>query len=130
MKLGIMSGAYSLTSEITVDDILLLKQYEPNSLCIKNDKGDVKFAIGYADGCPCVSKFGITFGTKSLTDGKASVTELLSPDLDTAEKAKDYVAEKFGGIVAYLDELERSVPAAAEAIRDKKQELINSITVA
>lgn len=130
MKLKIMSGAYSLNSEISVDDIVLLKKYNPDSLCIKDDEGNVKFAIGYSEGHPCVSTFGVTFGTKSLTNGKASVTEILPLDLDTVEKAKDYLAEKFGGVVAYLEALEASIPNVARFIREQKQTLIDSITVA
>lgn len=130
MKLGIMSGAFHLTSEITVEDILLLKKYNPDALCIKGDDGNIKFAIGYTEGRSCVAGFGVTFGAKSLSDGKASVTGLLPTNLDTTEKAKDYVAETFGGVVAYLEELECTVPRAARDVRDKKQSLINSITVA
>lgn len=130
MKLSIMSGAYTLNSELTVEDIVLLKKYNPDALTIKDEDGNVKFAVGYSEGKPSIAPFGVTFGMKSFNDGKASITETLPTTLDTAEKAKEYVAEKFGGVVAYLETLESTIPEAAKVIKDKRKALIDSITVA
>lgn len=130
MKLVVMTGAYSLTSELKVEDIALLKKYNPDALTIKDEEDNVKFAVGYSEGKPSIASFGVTFGSKSFTDGKATITETLPSTLDNADKAKEYIAEKFGAVIAYLKKLEESVPAAAAAIKEQKKALIDSITVA
>ncbi len=130
MKLTVMTGAYSLTSDIKVEDILLLKKYNPDALVIKDDEDNVKFAVSYSEGNPCVASFGVTFGSKSFTDGKASITETLPTSLSDVDNAKEYVAEKFGAVIAYLRALELTVPEDASAIREQKKALIDSITVA
>lgn len=130
MKLTLMTGAYSLTSDLKVEDIALLKKYNPDALTIKDEEDNVKFAVGYSEGKPSIAPFGVTFGTKSITDGKASITETLPASLDNVDKAKEYVAEKFGAVIAYLRTLEQSIPAAAAEIRETKKALIDSITVA
>lgn len=130
MKLSLMSGAYTLNSELTVDDITLLKKYNPDALSIKDGDGNTVFGVGYSEGNPSIAPFGVTFGMKSFEGNKASITETIPPTLDTVEKAKEYVAEKFGGVVAYLEALEETIPVAAQAIRDTRQALIDSITVA
>lgn len=129
MKISIISGAYSLTSELKVEDIVLLKKYNPDALSIKDEDGNTKFAIGYSEGKPSVSSFGITFGSKSFEGGKASLTKSLPANMSDAATAKDYVAEEFGAVVAYLKQLEESVPEAVKKIKDDKKAIVDSITV-
>lgn len=131
MKLTITADAYALTSEIKVKDIELLKKYNPSALQIKDEEGNTKFAVSYAEGKPCVAEFGITFGGKTRDDnGYATITGTIPSNLTTAEAAKDFVAEKFGGVVAYLKQLEESVANAAKAVADERKKLVESITVA
>jgi len=131
MKLTIIAGAYALTSDVKVEDIQLLTKYKPDALKIKDEDGNDKFSVGYTQGKPAVSSFGITFGGKNFQDGKATITKNL-PDAvsDNVEKAKEFVAEQFGAIIAYLKQLEETIPAAAKAIRDDKKALVDSITLA
>lgn len=128
MKLTIMTGAYALVSDIKVEDIVLLKKYNPEALKIKDKDGNEQFAIGYNEGHPSVAPFGVTFGAKNLADGKATITKTL-PAFDSTEKAKEYVAEEFGAVVAYLKQLEATVPDEAKKVRDERKALIDGITV-
>lgn len=131
MKLTITADAYSLTSEISVADIELLSKYNPDALRIKDKDGNEKFAISYVEGKPCTSDFGITFGGRTRDEaGKATVTDIIPSSIKDAAAAKNFVAEKFGSTVAYLKQLETSVPREAKKIADERKALVESITLA
>lgn len=129
MKLTVMPGSYSLSSDIKVEDIVLLEKHNPDALAIKDDDGNTKFAIGYVQGRPNIKSFGITFGATSFTDGKATITESLPGSFDDVAKAKEYVVEKVGAVVQYLQKLEQTVPVAANAVRAEKRALMDSIVI-
>ncbi|MCX4312774.1 MAG: hypothetical protein OSJ83_02775 [Clostridia bacterium] len=133
MKLTITGDAYALTSTIKVSDIALLKKYNPAALTIV-DKETKKtlFGVDYIEGKPSVAPFGVTFsgeGRGEGAEGCATITKMLPPHLNTDE-AKKFVAEEFGGVIAYLEQLEKSVSEAAKAVADKRKKLVDSITVA
>lgn len=131
MKLTITADAYALTSDIKVKDIELLKKYNPDALQIKDEEGNTKFAVSYSEGKPSVAAFGVTFGGKTRDEnGYATITGTIPSDLKTTEAAKDFVAEKFGGVVAYLREIERTITSAADKVMTTRKELADSITVA
>ena len=113
MKLTITGDAYALTSTIKVSDIALLKKYNPAALTIV-DKETKKtlFGVDYIEGKPSVAPFGVTFSGEGR------------------DEAKKFVAEEFGGVIAYLEQLEKSVSEAAKAVADKRKKLVDSITVA
>lgn len=131
MKLTITADAYALTSDLTVKDIELLKKYNPDALKIKDEEGNDKFAVSFVEGKPNITPFSVQFGGKTRDDaGKATITGVIPSDVRTAEAAKEFVAEMFGGVVAYLRQLEASVPTAAAAVSNERQALLASIVVA
>lgn len=130
MKLSIMSNVYTLSSTLTVEDILLLKKYNPDALKLKDSDGNMKFAIDYCEGKPSVTPFGITFGSELLSTGNATVVGEIPNGLNNADLAKGFVVDKLGCVVDYIQTLESSIPEEAKAIRDKRIALINNITVA
>ena len=106
MRLTITGDAYALTSAIKVADIELLGKYNPDALTV-------------------------TSGGKTRDEnGYATITGTIPTGFASAEAAKEFVAEKFGGVVAYLEQLEKSVPEAAKAVTEKRKKLVDSITVA
>ena len=131
MKLTITGDAYALTSAIKVSDIALLKKYNPDALTIKDKDGQTVFGVSYSEGKPNVASFGVTFGGKTRDEnGYATITGTIPTGFASAEAAKDFVADTFGGVVAYLEQLEKSVPEAAKAVADKRKKLVDGITVA
>lgn len=131
MKLTITGDAYALTSAIKVSDIDLLKKYNPDALNVKDKDGKVVFGVSYSEGKPNVASFGVTFGGKTRDEnGYATITGTIPTGFASADAAKDFVADKFGGVVAYLEQLEKSVPEAAKAVADKRKKLVDGITVA
>lgn len=132
MKLTITGDAYALTSAIKVSDIELLKKYNPDALTVKDKDGkQTVFGVSYSEGKANVAAFGVTFGGKTRDEnGYATITGVIPTGFASAEAAKDFVAETFGGVVAYLEQLEKSVPNAAEAVATERKKLVDSITVA
>ena len=131
MKLTITGDAYALTSAIKVSDIALLKKYNPDALTIKDKDGKTVFGVSYSEGKPNVASFGVTFGGKTRDEnGYATITGTIPTGFASAEAAKDFVADTFGGVVAYLEQLEKNVPEAAKAVADKRKKLVDGITVA
>lgn len=131
MKLTITGDAYALTSSIKVKDIQLLKKHNPAALKITDEDKNVKFAVDYSEGKSNVSSFGITFGGKSRDEnGYATVTGTLPQGLNTAEAAKEYLADQFGGVVAYLTQLEGSIPTAVETVSTARKTFVDGIVVA
>lgn len=132
MKLTITADAYALTSSVKVADIELLKKYNPDALTIKDKEGkQAVFAVSYSEGKPNVASFGVTFGGKTRDEnGYATITGTLPSNLQTAEAAKDFVAEKFGGVIAYLEKLESTIAVAAKEVSDSRKKIVDSIVVA
>ena len=131
MKLTITGDAYALTSDVKVKEIQLLKKHNPSALKIMDEEKNEKFAIDFAEGKSSVSTFGITFGgTTRDANGFATVTGTLPQGLNTADSAKEYLADKFGAVVAYLKQLEASIPEAVKKVSDERKALLDGITVA
>lgn len=131
MKLTITADAYALTSTIKVQDIELLKKYNPDALNVKDKDNKVVFGVSYSEGKPSVAPFGVTFGGKTRDEnGYATITGTIPSDLKTAEAAKEFVAEKFGGVVAFLETLEKSIADAAKTVADNRKKLVDSINMA
>lgn len=131
MKICITGDAYTLTSDISVNDITLLKRYNPEALQIKDENGNVKFAVDYAEGKPQTAPFCIVFGGFTRDEEKkATATGALPAGMNTNEQAKEYVAEIFGKIIANLKAMETTIPAEAAKISGERKALIESIDIA
>ena len=128
MKVTITGDAFALTSSIKVEDIKMLKKQSPDSLKIKDDENNDIFGIDYVEGCPSISKFGITFSGSSR-DGKGFAT--LTGTIPTGvTNAKDYVADTFGSAASMLKDIETVLPDIIKEINDNRTAFINGITVA
>jgi hypothetical protein len=120
---------FTLTSSLKVEDIALVKKYRPNALKKKDKDGNDIFAISYVEGRPCVAANGITFGSTSAEGGFAMITGEIPATLPEDTTASDYVADKVGGVLAFIDELEKSIPDAVTAIKDERAKLMGEIAV-
>lgn len=130
MKFFINADTYGLVSNITAEDIELLKKVNPEALKIKDEKGNEKFAIGYTEGKPSISDFGVSFGGQTRDEShKLTISGVLPTTAKNADEAKDWLAEKFGRVLSYLRDFEASVPAEAARIRSEKKAIVDSIDV-
>lgn len=131
MKLTITGDAYALTSTIKVVDIDLLKKYNPDALTVKDKESKQPvFGVSYSEGRPNVASFGATFGGKTRDEnGYATITGAIPAEFNSEDAAKNFVAEKFGSVVDYLEQLEKSIPDEAGKIKEERKQLLNSITI-
>lgn len=118
---------FTLTSRIKKDDLDLVKKYRPASLKKKDADGNDIFAVSYVEGKPCVSANGITFGSVSAEGGYAMITGALPESLPAGTTAGDYVADKVGSALAFINEFEQSIPEVVNAIKTERATLISGI---
>ena len=121
---------YTLTSSIKKTDIELVKKHRPGALKKKDADGNDIFAMSYVEGKPCISANGITFGTTDVDTGCAMIIGSIPETLPEGTTANEYIADKVGNALAFVKELETSLPEVVNAIKAERSELIGSITVA
>lgn len=117
---------YTLTSELTAEDILFAKKHCPKALKIQDSEGNDKFSVSYNEGHSSIADFGITFGAKTADDGKAMIVGLI-PDGTKLDDAGEYVADKIGAALPYITELEKSIPTAIAEVKAQRKALIDGI---
>ena len=123
-------NTFTLTSSIKKDDIELVKKYRPAALKKKDADGNDIFAMSYVEGKPCIAASGITFGSADVETGHAMIVGCIPESLPANTTASDYVADKVGGVLAFVKELETSIPEVVNAIKAERAALIGSITQA
>lgn len=128
MKVTITGDALVVTSSLKVEDIKMLEKYSPESLNIKDEEGNDVFSIAYKEGCPSISKYGVTFSGKSR-DGKDLATITLQLPTEVAN-VKEFVADLIGSANNDLKTLETELPTIIKQLGDDRKALIDSITLA
>lgn len=128
MKIAINADAYSLTSELTVEAIKLLAENKSPSLKIIDKDGNEKFAIGYNEGKPSITTFGLTFGgTSHDGNGYATLTGMIPED--KRNNPKEYVAKLVAPVKAYVETIEAVAKTAAVDAKTQHEALLASITM-
>ena len=95
-----------ISTELSVKNIKKLEAINPDSLEIKNDKGETLFKVA-SGSHESISKFGVVFAE----DSKISVL------VDTEKKLdRETVSELFGAILLQLSRVEEQANAALESI--------------
>ena len=121
---------YTLTSSIKKDDIELAKKYRPGALKKKDTEGNDIFAISYVEGKSCVAPNGITFGAADVDTGCAMIIGTIPEALPANTTAGDYIADKVGSVLEFVNEFEATIPGVVNAIKTERAALIDSITEA
>ena len=119
---------YTLTSTLKKEDIELVKKYRPGVLKKKDNDGNDIFAMSYIEGKPCVAANGITFGAADVDSGCAMIIGNLPETLPENTTAGDYIADKVGSALEFVNEFEATISEVAAAIKYERAELIGSIT--
>ena len=122
---------YTLTSTLTKKDLDLVKKYRPGALKKQDAEGNDVFAVSYCEGHPCVSANGITFGSVATESGCAMITGDLPETLPAGTATYgDYVADKVGAALAFVNEFEASIPGVVNAIQTERAALLEGIVEA
>lgn len=128
-KINVSGNVVTVISEITKDQIELLKKYNSEALSLKDKDGNVTFAIDFVPSASCgsVNKYGITFDSHTFGDKKICVSVKAKKHYDSA---KDFVVEEIGMAVVKLNEIEKAVVPSVEEITAQLEAVIETINVA
>ncbi len=133
MKIVTKNGIAFLETSMKVEDLSLVKKYDPSALVIKggeNNKEVLFIANVVNSGNGSVDSDCVEF-VKAL-DGTATVTldKIPAAAKVSSETMKEYLADLIGPVSAYITQLEASVPAAAETVRGTRKATMDAIEMA
>jgi len=129
-KIVIAGDAVVVTSALKLEDIHTIEKYRPKALVLKGgeDGKEPIFAIGTTSGAGNINEVGASFGRESHDEGKlATVTMVIG---STAGDVKEWVADRIGTAVMYLNRLEATLPDVLKEIANEKATIMSNITVA
>ena len=128
-KIQVIGDAIVITSTLKAADIATAQKFRPEALMLKDENGDVQFAICTTTGTGSINDFGVSFGGVSRDgNGLATVTLGFKGATDP-EKIKDEIADKFGIALTKLNTVESAIPAVLAEIAAQKAEVVASIEV-
>lgn len=130
MNAKVNGTTLTITSSAKVAEIEKLAKSDPDALQLFEEKDNKKIPTflvsAKVGGIPQVGPFGIVFNGKTYEGGYATVTVGL-PDFDTAEAAKEYVADKYGAALKNLCQWEPQVPGKLEQLANERAMILDLI---
>lgn len=130
-KFTIAGNALVITSDLKLSDLETVKKYCPKALKLmggENNKEELFCIDTGSDANGGISTYGACFGSATHdAEKKACITVQLG---NVQGDIKEYVADKYGQAVMYLNQLEASLPAVVAAIAEQKRGIMANITVA
>lgn len=126
-KVFLCGNVFTVVSELKADDIADAMKYAPEALQIKDEEGEVEFALAYGPGGGCLGKYGVCFDdvTNDGT-GKACIT---LPLPGGCKSAVDYIVDKFSPVRDQIAQIEASLPGALEALHAARDAVREEIEV-
>lgn len=129
MKATIVQNTVVIASDFTPEEINKLKAYKPEALKIKDEKGNVKFAVSFGN-TASINENGICFN-EVTESGKAAMTiMLIGPE--TKEEKEAFVKETFGYAMLTANSMSAQITAALKEVEKdftKMAEQISTVTL-
>lgn len=125
----IVGGVAVIESGAALATIKKLQKYRPDSLTLFEGTGKDKepvFVVGAGSGHGTINRYGVSFGTATTTDGKATVT-LMIPEGTTDAKA--WVKETVGVAILNLNKVEGQFESAVAEIDAELAAIESNISV-
>lgn len=123
-------GVAVLESSKKLADIKKVSKYRPEALCLFDGTGkdkEVTFAVGVSPkGNGSVNQYGVSFGTATTADGKATVTMTIPEG--TADPKK-WVMEAVGTAILNLNKVEAQFSGAISEIDEEISAIESNIAV-
>jgi len=129
MRITVLGDALVVTSSLTVEEIEMLKKYDPDALKLFDADGNQTFGVGYSSGNGNLTKKGVTFGATSNGGFATLSVTLEGTEGMTADALKETVADILGEIPVKLAAVEQAAPAKLAEVREARTTLINSINI-
>ena len=116
-----ISGASAvLVSDVALEDWKRVEKYAPEMMKIVDEDGDAVFKVQTCCGGGSVNEYGVCFGTHTNDGGKATVTVLLSSDVEDKTQA---VKDIMGSALLDLNTIEKEIPDMLKEIAEKEAEI-------
>lgn len=125
-KVILVGDVYVLVSELKVEDLEDAKKLCPDALTLKNDDGDVTFAVSFGE-YGSISKYGVQFdGNANDGTGRACIT---CPIHKGAGNVIDDIVDVYAPVKAGLLEIERTLPEVLAEVRAARAAVAEEIEV-
>ena len=125
-KITVAGNSYVITSDMTKEDLEMVKKYRPSALEIKDeDTKETLFKVGI--GNSNANDFGISFGGVSNDEEKVATATLSIPS--DVEDVKQYVLDTAGLTIANLNKIEAGITEALTEIRAERDAIAERIIV-
>lgn len=129
-KIIIAGDAMVCKSDISLEDLKLVKKYRPNALKVMGgeDNKEVVFKVDVSDkgGSGSINTYGATF-TKADESGVAIITMMLP---EGEKSAKEYAEDKIGVGILHLLSVEEKLVDVLDEIKAEKESVAECIEVA
>ena len=129
MKTTVNAHAIVFKSDAKLEDLMLLKKYDRDALCLYGgkDNKEVVFMVDIGRGVGSLNCNGAIFAdTTNDAEGKATITVVIP---EAVEKVKEYVADTYGEAILNLKKLEAAIPEKVKAVMDQRAEILEDIQV-
>ena len=126
-KFIIAGSVVILKSTAKFEDLKTVEKYNREALAITDEEtGEVLFAVGTTTGKGNVNQYGVSFDAESNGDKLACLTfDVPAGDVDL----KEWIADKVGPALDYLNKIEESLPDTLEKIKATRQKIKDSIEI-
>ena len=132
-KTVITGNAVTITSTISIDDIILLQKHNPEALKLYSENEDGKsleFSIVGVSTKGGAGVFGIEFNGFTRTEEKYATFTAIHNDLpEDNAAAKEFVADKYGAVITKLSKLETTIPAAVAQVKSDRASIVEGIEI-
>lgn len=132
MKISIFNdnSVMTIKSGNKLDEFKKVAEFSPKSLQKVDEDGNLLYSVQIASsGKGTINRNGVQFSPDTGDDGLAKVTIDL-PAMENGMNVKDYVADKYGAAIEYLQMIDQQVKTSLEGIgqtRDRIRQMIDIV---
>ena len=124
-RIYIVGATAVLVSGVKLEDWKLVEKHNPEALTMVEENGEPAFKVTCGNQGGSVNRFGICWGHHTSEDDCATVTTLLSSDVEDKRQA---VTDIMGAALLALLDLEKTIPETVEGIREELKQIDSLIT--
>ena len=128
MTVKTLNNVMVIEANFSMEELFKVYKHKPDVLALKDDDGNMLFAVKPSEHIESFSDCGISFVSNSYTSPKASITIPLPSE--SADNTKVWNAENFGSILTKLEQIEKNVSDACFNIDANIAKIVGSIVTA
>ena len=122
----VVGSSCVIKSTLTPAEIKRIKKFHPEALVMDDEDGEPVFAIDIDEDAPgSINDNGACFGNATSNDGKATITVVLDP---TVESTEDLVYDQLGRALMYLKEMEQHLAEVLPELDTEEREIRSMIS--